>query len=413
MQSILTNVPLPVLQQAVMGGVPDIKPFVALAELNKRNESAALLQAMMGQKAMQAPTPPTIAQQVIAKGGGIANVGVPQRYSGGGIVSFAGGGKTSQVPEWDYSAIDELDSRIVESDEDYIAQQQGRDEEIRKREEMRAPLIAARRAEILRQQQEAEAQRQQAIERRKAMMQRAQFDPMGGDSLAAMAQAAAGQRTLGGALAGMAGALSKNKQAVMQRQMELEEQGAAEENKFQQVAAAKRELELALAEKEYAAKIGDQDALAAANEKIMAARQKLLVTQRNAAKDRMEGQYKAQQDATNNKRIAAQEHRAQSMHNAQMDQLKWAQTISKRQGVLEQFRKDRAFQIMQHTNPAKANELLTQRVKELFGDVPPEYLPPEYAAIVRGQSNAPAQSAPAGSKTARDYSNFSAVQVSN
>jgi hypothetical protein len=81
---------------------PEVKPFAALAELDRRVKSAQMQQAHIGEQAMQqaqglAQQPP-VAQQVLSQSAGIAGISPPQNFFGGGIVSFADGG-----PIWEES----------------------------------------------------------------------------------------------------------------------------------------------------------------------------------------------------------------------------------------------------------------------------------------------------------------------
>ena len=91
-----------VLQQALHGMVPEIKPYEALAELNSRVKSKQLNAAQQGaqsiQQALQLRQQPTIAQTLMqqnqALDAGIGQLNVPesQSFAGGGIVAFADGG---------------------------------------------------------------------------------------------------------------------------------------------------------------------------------------------------------------------------------------------------------------------------------------------------------------------------------
>ena len=93
-----------VLQQALHGMVPEIKPYEALAELNSRVKSKQLNAAQQGaqsiQQALQLRQQPTIAQTLMqqnqALDAGIGQLNVPenQSFASGGIVAFADGGST-------------------------------------------------------------------------------------------------------------------------------------------------------------------------------------------------------------------------------------------------------------------------------------------------------------------------------
>jgi hypothetical protein len=92
-----------ILQQALMGMVPSIKPYEALTELHSRVKNKSMAAAMQGQNAIQQAQqmqqqPPIAAQvaQANQQLNGIAALPVPttNAYSGGGIVAFSGGGST-------------------------------------------------------------------------------------------------------------------------------------------------------------------------------------------------------------------------------------------------------------------------------------------------------------------------------
>jgi hypothetical protein len=98
-----------VLQQAMMGMVPDIKPYEALTELHNRVKNKKAAMAMQGnnaiQQAQQIQQQPPIAAQIAqannALGAGIGGLPVPtsNAYSGGGIVAFSNGGFIDRLPE--------------------------------------------------------------------------------------------------------------------------------------------------------------------------------------------------------------------------------------------------------------------------------------------------------------------------
>lgn len=91
-----------VLQQALHGMVPEIKPYEALAELDSRVKNKQMGMAQQGnaaiQQAMQLRQSPTVAQQLEqqnqALDAGIAQLNAPamQGFADGGIVGFADGG---------------------------------------------------------------------------------------------------------------------------------------------------------------------------------------------------------------------------------------------------------------------------------------------------------------------------------
>ena len=98
-----------ILQQALHGMVPEIKPYEALAELNSRVKNKQLNAAQQGaqsiQQAMQLRQQPTIAQaltqqnQALDAGIGQLNVPESQSYASGGIVAFADGGDVPYGPQ--------------------------------------------------------------------------------------------------------------------------------------------------------------------------------------------------------------------------------------------------------------------------------------------------------------------------
>lgn len=87
----LGSLPLPVLQQAVMGQVPGIMPYEALSQIQKLVEKTKLAQAMQNQQALSQPTPPTVAQQVMGEAQGIMGAlpqgGAPQGFAEGGSIT--------------------------------------------------------------------------------------------------------------------------------------------------------------------------------------------------------------------------------------------------------------------------------------------------------------------------------------
>lgn len=93
----LTDVPMNVLQQAVLGRVPNIPPFAALARLQEHVKQAQMQQAMAGQAAMsqqqQLQQQPPVAQSVIQAAQGLEGLptGRSMGFASGGIVAFAGG----------------------------------------------------------------------------------------------------------------------------------------------------------------------------------------------------------------------------------------------------------------------------------------------------------------------------------
>lgn len=98
-----------VLQQALHGMVPEIKPYEALAELNSRVKSKQLNVAQQGQQAIQQALQlrqqPTVAQTLMqqnqALDAGIGQLNVPesQSFASGGIVAFEEGGFIDRLPE--------------------------------------------------------------------------------------------------------------------------------------------------------------------------------------------------------------------------------------------------------------------------------------------------------------------------
>lgn len=92
----LSQTPINVLQQAVLGQIPSIQPASALGELNSRVKNAQMQQAALGQNAMQQSAmqqqQPPVAAGVLQASQGIDHPGYG--FAGGGIVAFAGGGPT-------------------------------------------------------------------------------------------------------------------------------------------------------------------------------------------------------------------------------------------------------------------------------------------------------------------------------
>lgn len=89
----LGSLPLPVLQQAVMGQVPGVMPYEALSQIQKIVERTKLQQAMQNQQALSQPTPPTVAQQVMGEAQGIMGAlpqnGQPRGFAeGGGVMPY-------------------------------------------------------------------------------------------------------------------------------------------------------------------------------------------------------------------------------------------------------------------------------------------------------------------------------------
>lgn len=100
----LTQTPINVLQQAVLGQVPSIQPASALGELNNRVKTAQMQQAAMGQNAMQQNAmqqqQPPVAASVLQAAQGIDHPGYG--FAGGGIVAFADGGPSfGYAPEYE------------------------------------------------------------------------------------------------------------------------------------------------------------------------------------------------------------------------------------------------------------------------------------------------------------------------
>lgn len=120
----VVQAPDQLLQQALYGKVPEIKPYEALAELNSRVKKKQMGVAQQGnaaiQQAMQLRQQPTIAQQVSGQNdaldNGIAQLSMPtqQCYAGGGIVSFASGGETPYTETY------------VDEDGEYVLSRDGR-----------------------------------------------------------------------------------------------------------------------------------------------------------------------------------------------------------------------------------------------------------------------------------------------
>jgi len=92
----LSQTPINVLQQAVLGQIPSIQPASALGELNSRVKNAQMQQAALGQNAMQQSAmqqqQPPVAAGVLQASQGIDHPGYG--FAGGGIVAFANGGPT-------------------------------------------------------------------------------------------------------------------------------------------------------------------------------------------------------------------------------------------------------------------------------------------------------------------------------
>lgn len=98
----VSQAPDQILQQALQGQVPEIKPYEALTELNSRVKSKQAVMAMVGNNAIaqaqQMRQQPPIAAQVMqannALNRGIGGLPVPESraFSGGGIVAFQDGG---------------------------------------------------------------------------------------------------------------------------------------------------------------------------------------------------------------------------------------------------------------------------------------------------------------------------------
>ena len=104
----LSQMPQTMLQQGVLGMLPNVHPYGALAEMQRRitdaqNRTAMQGQMAMGQNAQQQQQPP-VAQQVMQQAAqpmdqGIGSIPAPQNYANGGIVAFADGGDTSS--DWE------------------------------------------------------------------------------------------------------------------------------------------------------------------------------------------------------------------------------------------------------------------------------------------------------------------------
>lgn len=98
----VSQAPDQILQQALQGQVPEIKPYEALTELNSRVKAKQAMMAMQGNNAIaqaqQMRQQPPIAAQVMqannALSRGIGSLPVPESraFSGGGIVAFQDGG---------------------------------------------------------------------------------------------------------------------------------------------------------------------------------------------------------------------------------------------------------------------------------------------------------------------------------
>jgi hypothetical protein len=104
----VSQAPDQILQHAVLGQVPEIKPYEALTELNSRVKFKAASMAMRGQNAIaqaqHMKQQPPIAAQIMQANqqlNGIAALPVPttDAYSAGGIVAFSGGGRTPYQDE--------------------------------------------------------------------------------------------------------------------------------------------------------------------------------------------------------------------------------------------------------------------------------------------------------------------------
>lgn len=105
----VSQAPDQILQQALQGMVPEIKPYEALTELNSRVKSKQAMMAMQGNNAIaqaqQMRQQPPIAAQVMQANSvlnqGIGGLPVPESraFSGGGIVAFNDGGFIDRLPE--------------------------------------------------------------------------------------------------------------------------------------------------------------------------------------------------------------------------------------------------------------------------------------------------------------------------
>jgi hypothetical protein len=103
----VSQAPDQILQHAVLGQVPEIKPYEALTELNSRVKFKAASMAMRGQNAIaqaqHMKQQPPIAAQIMQANqqlNGIAALPVPttDAYSAGGIVAFNDGGFIDRFP---------------------------------------------------------------------------------------------------------------------------------------------------------------------------------------------------------------------------------------------------------------------------------------------------------------------------
>lgn len=399
--SNLNQLPPQLLQRALLGQVPEIKPFSALAELDRRNKAAQMSQGIAQQKAMQTPMPPTVIQQVLAQSGGIGQA-MPQGYSGGGIVAFAEGGNVDEdLDAQDRKAIYDLEGKINSFDEAATERELRRKKEIQDREAQRNPLYEAQRAEIQRRRALAEQMQAEAKARREAALQRRQFDPTGAGNLAAMASAASGQKRLGGALAAMASALAKNKEANQSDVESMQEKAAQEDATMAKAEDARRDLENAINERAYAASIGDQDAVAAAEEKIAAARQKLLMSQRDAVtariKDRQNNKLAeaaAKNAEANLRRAAAAERRAENVGSGQGDAVKWQAQVTNAGKAVDKALESQEYKMLALTDKPNAagikpnaERVKLQLMRRYYGGIPTEYLPPDVAEMLRGSNN--------------------------
>jgi hypothetical protein len=97
--STLGDAPQQLLQQALYGSVPEIKPYDALGELNKRVKAQQMGSAMQGdnaiQQAQQMAQKPPVAQELMSQlDQGVGSLPVPETkaYASGGVVAFAEGG---------------------------------------------------------------------------------------------------------------------------------------------------------------------------------------------------------------------------------------------------------------------------------------------------------------------------------
>lgn len=422
MDAMLSNIPPQVLQQALLGQIPDIKPFSALAELDRRNKAAKMQQGIAAQGAMQAPTPPTVIQQVLAQSGGLHGMGAASSYAGGGIVAFASGGSpdsgiidsSKYYDESDQKELQSLNDSISSLDKDAIDREQRRKNDINSRQAERDPIYEAQRAEIQRRRALAEQMKAELLQRRQASMQERQFDPTGADSLAAMAQASLGQRRLGGALAAMAGGLSNAKRANMLDVEALQDKAATQDAAMAAAEDARRDLENAISERAYAARTGDQDAIAAAEEKIAAARQKLLVTQKDSVRAAMQDKYNmrraaAQDEANRIKEMHEQAYREKALGGQQSanQHAKLLGVASIRMKMLEAYSNSPEMLILATRDPVKKEALMATKAKKLFAGLPPEYWPPDYVDDNSGGNGK------VGNITDKvpDFSGFSARQI--